>query len=96
MRSFRRAATIWLLLGIASLAISGGVLRASELSLMLRIQRDYYAPSLPLTKNFHPCFKTDPRGMQILAFCAEDDKPSRLPAAAPSIKPSVKPIKLKK
>ncbi|MGZ3696868.1 MAG: hypothetical protein ACXWP5_02140 [Bdellovibrionota bacterium] len=88
MRSFRRSATIWLLsFGIAIFAITEGEARASELSLMLRIQRDYFAP-LPLTKNFHPCFKTDARGMQVLAFCAEDDKPTRLPAAAPSPKPN--------
>ncbi|MGZ3696867.1 MAG: hypothetical protein ACXWP5_02135 [Bdellovibrionota bacterium] len=90
MRLKRRAATIWLLtLSIAILAIASGEVRASELSLMLRIQRDYFAP-LPLTKNFHPCFKTDARGMQVLAFCAEDDKPTRMPASAPSSKPSSK------
>ncbi|MGZ3699096.1 MAG: hypothetical protein ACXWPM_02125 [Bdellovibrionota bacterium] len=92
MRLWRRSALIWgFLIGIANFAVSGGEARASELSLMLRIQRDYYAPPT-ITKNFHPCFKIDPRGMQILSFCAEADVPARAPAAVtPSPRPPASP-----
>lgn len=77
------------LIGLAALllAISGGEARAGGLSVVVRVQQDFYQPLVPVTKNFRTCFQTDSSGAQVMGICTTPSEGERVPASPPQPPP---------
>ena len=88
---------MFLLSGLAVMVTLEGDLRASPLSIGLKVKTEHYGSSIPLSRNFRICFQTNENGTPMFGLCSSGLEADRIPAtqnpqwARPQPKPSELP-----